>query len=100
MDENEWIIECIRNDDMHTFYTSPEWRRLQAQVLKRDHYECQRCKKKGFVSRARTVHHKEYVRKRPDLALDPANLEAICESCHWEEHHKREKKSFLNEERW
>lgn len=95
----EWVKNCICNNDMHAFYTSPAWRHLQAQVLKRDHYECQRCKAKGLVSQARTVHHIQYVKKRPDLALDPSNLESICESCHWEEHHKREER-FLNVERW
>jgi 5-methylcytosine-specific restriction endonuclease McrA len=44
-----------------------------------------------------TVHHKKYLRKFPELAMDYDNLELLCDECHYEEHHKREQ---LNEERW
>ncbi len=95
----EWVKGLIQDDNLHAFYTSPVWRRTQARILKENHYECSRCKVRGMVVQARTVHHKKYLRKFPELALEDENLEAICASCHYEEHHKKHRK-FLNEERW
>lgn len=94
-----WIRGLIRDNKVHEFYTSPVWRRLQVQILKENHYECGRCKRKGLVVKATTVHHKKYLRIHPELALDPDNLEPICERCHYDEHH-RKKPGFTNEERW
>lgn len=94
-----WIRGLIRDNKVHEFYTSPAWRKLQAQILKENHYECERCKRKGLVVKATTVHHKKYLRLHPELALDPDNLEPICERCHYDEHH-RKKPGFTNEERW
>ncbi len=95
----EWISQLIKNNNMHAFYTSSTWRSKQQQILKQQHYECQRCKSKGKVTKAVTVHHKEYLRKHPHLALEDSNLEAICNKCHYDEHH-RKKRGFTNEERW
>lgn len=95
----EWIRQLIRDNDMHVFYTSSLWRKKQHQILKQQHYECQRCKGKGRVTKAVTVHHKKYLRKNPHLALEDSNLEAICNKCHYDEHH-RKKHGFTNEERW
>lgn len=95
----EWIRQLIRDNDLHEFYTSPIWRRTQARILEERHHECERCKKKGLAVMARTVHHREYLRRRPELALDDDNLEAICEQCHYDEHH-RKTPGFMNEERW
>ena len=47
--------------------------------------------------KATTVHHKKYLRLHPELALDPDNLEPICERCHYDEHH-RKKPGFTNED--
>ena len=94
-----WIQRLILADNLHEFYTSPVWRRMRAKVLRDNHYECERCKKKGLVTPASTVHHRKYLRQHPELALDEGNLEPICEKCHYEEHHKRSQ-GFVNEERW
>lgn len=94
-----WIKELIRENDVHRFYASGMWRRKQAQILKEKHWECERCKKKGKVKRADTVHHIKYLRDRPDLALEDENLEVLCKECHYDEHHKK-KGGFVNEERW
>lgn len=94
-----WIQQLIRDNNVHEFYTSSIWRKTQARILQKQHYECQRCKSKGLVTKARTVHHKQHLRAHPELALDDNNLEAICERCHYDEHH-RKKPGFMNEERW
>ena len=95
----EWIQELIAKNNVHEFYVSPVWRRMQAQILKENHFECERCKKKGLVVKATTVHHRKYLRQYPELALDPNNLESICKRCHYNEHH-RKKPEFTNQERW
>lgn len=95
----QWIRQLIKDNNLHEFYVSKIWRRKKASVLKESHNECQRCKAKGMVVKARTVHHKQYLREHPELALEDGNLEAICESCHYDEHH-RKKPGFMNEERW
>lgn len=94
-----WIRELIAENRIHEFYNSPDWKRKKKAILKDQHYECQRCKAKGQYKRARTVHHRKYLRMRPDLALDDDNLEAVCDECHYDEHHRR-RQGFVNPERW
>lgn len=93
----EKIKELIKENRVHEFYVSPEWRRKSSEILRKQHNECQRCLLKGKYSYARTVHHKKYLRHRPDLAFEDDNLEAICDECHYEEHHGR---GFATPERW
>lgn len=59
------------------FYRSQAWRLLRAAVLRRDNHRCAICRREGshvdhIVSRSR----------RPDLALNAANLRVLCHSCH------------------
>lgn len=99
----KWIQSLIKQNKIHSFYISSLWMKTKNEVLKEQHYECQRCRNnKKIYRRAATVHHKKYVRQYPRLALTKSNLEAICEPCHYEEHHKNKKKKtgFYNEERW
>ena len=100
-----WILELIAQDRLHEFYTSGLWLRARARALRNQHRECQRCKARGLIviegDRREdgsvvhlTVHHINRVRERPDLALmeytpgGKRNLEVLCDSCHWHEHHK------------
>lgn len=94
-----WIRGLILEGRTHGFYTSPIWMKTRRAALKRAHGECQRCKARGKVVKADTVHHIRYLRDRPDLALDDDNLEALCAQCHYDEHH-RKKPGFTNAERW
>lgn len=76
------------------FYFWAEWRGgVREQVLRLDHWECQRCKARGRYARAEIVHHVKHLRDRPDLALsiwDPATgerqLVSLCKACHEAEH--------------
>lgn len=104
-----WLMKLIREDKLIYFYKCKAWRTVRKEALIRDNYECQRCKKKGKYSPARNVHHKEEVRKRPDLALELDNTESLCIRCHNEEHdryqgkNRFERKPFENfdsAERW
>lgn len=73
--------------------------------MKRDHYECQECRRLGKYHRVENVHHIKEVKDRPDLALDLDNLICLCVEHHNEVHgryltalDKQEKKieSFAN----
>jgi len=60
------------------FYTSPEWRALRAAFLRQHPV----CAVPGCGRLSKHVDHKIRRRKRPDLALAPANLQALCRGCH------------------
>lgn len=57
------------------FYQTPAWRKLRAAHLAK-HPRCAFCGRPG-----RTVDHKQRRRDRPDLALDPRNLQTLCDTC-------------------
>jgi len=56
------------------------WRRIRDRILQRDCYQCQHCKRKGFVTLADEVDHIVPLSKGGTDADD--NLEAICADCH------------------
>lgn len=92
-----WLQGLIKSGDTSPFYNTKEWGKLRELKRKNEHYECERCRKKGIHKQATTVHHKKPLRKFPELALVYSNLENLCSECHYEEHHKKEP---LTEERW
>ncbi|MEK5058635.1 alpha/beta hydrolase [Paenibacillus sp. FSL H7-0326] len=98
------------------FYTSKDWKHIRLEVLKRDNYECQECKRKGLVTidtneysesakRKKiqlVVHHLKELEHHPDLALDIDNLETVCVDCHNKEHGRDfgVKENKWEDERW
>lgn len=99
-----YIKTLIKTNELFKFYHLKEWKKLSQQVLKEQHFECQICKAKGKITRAKLVHHVHHVRDCPRLALSRydddgnRNLIAVCDDCHKQLH--RKKQSFTNEERW
>ena len=87
------------------FYNSKPWRKLSQRILKKQHYECQVCKKEGKHTKADLVHHVHFVNDRPDLKLSEydengeLNLIAICKPCHNTIHFGSKEKP-LTIERW
>lgn len=76
-----------------TFYTSAKWKKVRATYLA-EHPYCERCLALGKVTPAEHVHHKQYIDTpakvaNPMLALNPENLEALCEPCHSQEHNAK-----------
>lgn len=79
--------------------------------MKEHHHECKWCKDKGTISEAVTVHHVQYVKKHPELALSKfytykgkaySNLIPLCHDCH-DRVHKRMKykeKKIICDEKW
>lgn len=56
------------------------WRRKRDRILARDCYQCQHCKRLGFVTIADEVDH--IVNAAKGGTDDDSNLEAICSDCH------------------
>ena len=110
-----WINELIDKNELWRFYKSKEFMSLKEEVLLEQHYECQECKKQGIITKADTVHHVQFVRKHPHLALSKyyvykgkqyKNLIAVCKACHNKLHpekmkaKKKNSGSFMNDEKW
>lgn len=102
-----WIKQLIKENNLYKFYKDKKFRELREEVLKEQHYECQMC---GMV--ADTVHHIQFVRKYPRLALSKyyyykgvkhRNLIAVCRECHALCHPEKRKakgrSKFINEEK-
>ncbi|ABO51119.1 phage related protein [Desulforamulus reducens MI-1] len=104
--------DFIDNNNPHGFYTSSPWLNVRFEVLQEFKFECQHCKARGFYKKADTVHHVQYVKKYPRLALSKTyidnegnvklNLVPLCHGCHEHVHdyRRRVKKKPLTPERW
>lgn len=110
----EWINRLIAEDKLYKFYKSKLWLTLRREILAANHFECELCKRnecKGErrYSRATTVHHVQFVKKYPELALSRTfthggkeykNLMALCDGCHNKMHKRFAKKEAFNKEKW
>lgn len=67
-------------------YNSQKWKRKRLQILKRDGYMCQHCKRYGKAVPATTVHHMQHVDEYPEMAFADKNLISLCEGCHNKQH--------------
>ena len=63
------------------FLESYEWRRVRMVVLKRDGARCACCGATPADGLRMHVDHIKPRRKFPELALDPRNLQVLCEVC-------------------
>lgn len=120
MEEKElvsWINELIQINRLDKFYKSKYFMDVKKEVLREQHYECQRCKEKGKLTivnlnrkKSGVVHHEQYVRTHPELALSKyyydkqgkrrRNLIVLCNECHEIVHDRFAKSEPLNVERW
>lgn len=68
-----------------TFYSSKAWKECAKSFLQSKSYLCERCGKPAAIA-----HHKTYLQldniNNADIALNWANLEALCTDCHAAEH--------------
>ncbi|MBC1233638.1 HNH endonuclease [Listeria booriae] len=94
----------LSKQERTAFYKSKEWRHTREQVLKRDNFECQECKRQGKVSTDKRldVDHILELEYYPELALDLDNLETLDFECHNRKHNRFIKKEnkWKNDERW
>lgn len=91
------MFEYKTRQQKRKFYKSTEWQALRIKVLERDNYECQECKRNGYVytdkhdpdKRKRLdVDHIQEIEFHPDLALEIDNLEVLCVKCHNKKHNR------------
>jgi 5-methylcytosine-specific restriction protein A len=59
-----------------------EWDKLREVILKRDEYQCQACKRRGWLTAAREVDH--IVPREDGGGEEPSNLQSLCKPCHAE----------------
>lgn len=73
-----------------TFYKSQAWKRTREAYIRSVGGLCERCRRKGLIVPAEIVHHKIYLTPEnisdETVSLSWANLEAVCRTCHKEEH--------------
>lgn len=118
----EYIQDLIKRKELWRFYKTKEWIQLRDSILEKYNHECQVCRANGIITRydvepdgtrrlIRTVHHVQFVRKHPELALSEyyyykgekkKNLIPVCKACHNKLHPEKQKRKehFENEERW
>ena len=106
------IKDLIKQGELYKFYKSKAWKELKERILKENHHECKWCKESGRINRAVTVHHVQFVKKHPELALSRTytyngktydNLIPLCHDCHDKAHDRmkyKPKAKPLTEERW
>lgn len=63
-------------------YMELKWRRKRENILRRDGYRCQECKRYGRRRAATEVHHIKPVESWPELAYNNENLISLCHGCH------------------
>lgn len=106
-----WMQSLIAEDKLYKFYKSKQWLKLKEEILTESHNECEWCKENGKINKATTVHHVQYVKTHPELALSRTytykdkeykNLVPLCHDCHDKAHErmKYKKQEQFNEERW
>ena len=117
MDLVSFIRNCESKNQIYKFYKLKAWIRLRDEVLRETHNECYDCKQNGILTLGTEeepleVHHINFVRVRPDLALSKfyideqgikkPNLVALCHKCHDKRHERFGNSSnvYTNEERW
>lgn len=111
MELSDWISRLIKEDKLYKFYKSKEWIKLKNKVMQEHHNECLWCKERGKVTKAETVHHIQFVKKYPALALSEyyvyrgrqyRNLVPLCHECHDKAHERMgyKKRKQFNQERW
>ena len=67
-------------------YNSRRWRHKSKEILRRDGYRCQHCKRYGKRVQAVVAHHIKHVDEYPELAYTNGNLVSLCNACHNKEH--------------
>jgi len=57
------------------------WTELRAYHISQEPL-CRHCRERGLTRAAEEVDHIEPISKRPDLRLEPTNLQSLCRRCH------------------
>lgn len=78
----------MAHDYAKAFYTGSAWDKCKRGYMQSQHYICERCGDMAII-----CHHKEYITPEnihdPNITLNWDNLEALCQTCHSQEHHSK-----------
>ena len=80
-------------------YTSRKWKGKRLQILRRDKYQCQDCRRYGRMREATEVHHIKHADEYPELVWDSSNLVSLCHACHNARHPEKAKAARERRER-
>lgn len=85
----------MAKDFSRAFYSSAAWQSCRNEYMRRAHYLCEDCLKRGIYKPAKEVHHIEELTPlnihRPEVSLNFDNLVALCKECHKARHSERMK---------
>ena len=79
---------------MTDIHKSKRWKKKRQQILRRDKYLCQDCKRYGKRVDATEVHHIKHVDEYPELAFESSNLISLCAACHNKRHPEKGGKRY------
>ena len=106
------IREYRTREQKRAFYRSGEWLSLKAVALERDNYECQECKRLGYLTikeskpdkqKVLDVDHIKEIEKFPELALELDNLKTLCIKHHNAKHGRfgvKKANKWAKDEKW
>ena len=113
------MTEYRTREQKRKFYDGRYWKAMREAVKMRDNYECQECKRNGYVTVDMNEYSEKAKRKKialvvdhikeledfPELALKPDNLETLCVHCHNKKHGRvfkfmRKPTKWDGDERW
>lgn len=111
------LPEYKTKEQKRKFYNSSQWKGpkgIRWDILERDNYECQECKRQGNVTIdmnefsykakrkkiALVVDHIKELEDYPELALEVENLETLCVNCHNKKHGRYFRKFVWRENKW
>ena len=83
-----------RTPELQRFYGTKAWQDLRMVRIMQEHGHCQRCGKDFSDDLSQLIaHHKEHLTpqtlSKPDIALNPDNVEIVCKKCHAYYHEDR-----------
>jgi hypothetical protein len=82
-------IRSQKERKMINFYRANRWAKTRIIIFNRDHGICKTC----GAPNSRNIHHLNDPRFFPKLKYDPDNLITLCDKCHFEWHHPKQKHS-------
>jgi len=80
-----------KTPELQRFYASRRWRELREVLIIQRHGRCDRCGKDCSADTSELIaHHKEHLTdetlKDPAVAVNPDNIEILCQKCHALQH--------------
>lgn len=98
------VTKYVTTEERNKFYWSSEWRKIRKKIVERDNFECVKCKRQGKVTTNDTdrliVDHIVELKDRPDLRLEPSNLQTLCHYHHELKHGRMFKGSNGKVNKW